>query len=610
MSTPFPIGAVHGANVPPLLSFVLLAEFDVKSGSTLRHVLPSKIPGVEDDWFAEHMLPDGAHMREQDFTVFFLRRENEGFQEHWDRSGGDEDMPAEPLLYCLNIFKTVRDETADRGAVLKSLAICSPYHFVCNLRSSVEEALAAYYEDPRLEVLQAFYDKMNCVDLSAVPRPTVAERALMHRSVGLVASGAMPEMYHTDQWAITLDAATTASSEAAAQSVDAESEGGGPSDLAPLTLRLFEGPDEILAAPLTSIVKTFGDATMKIFNAILMGRRVLFIGYNIAAGDVCRYALAAANFVAPPFLGTVRRRVYPYVTLADLCFLEAPGYIAGATNPVFETNESWWDLLCEISTEPGKGKVVTADERREEKERARGEQRERERERDPPHTALDKAFLARIAAGCDTYGDVWVRKMFWTYLYDIINVALDVEDPSSATPQKVSPNHFRAEELRKSPEWKEERQRFLDPWHADESMEHELVVLNGSGPDDAGISISANGRMLRSGIQSLLQGSSSRNSTDIERSYALLVEQLQSETALQTFLMLVPESKGGLHLISAGLFSPSEHVRSSTVALLKRMEEFQSTKPAVRALNHFMNLSFTRALVREGQKKGDLTEDT
>eukprot|EP00975_Prorocentrum_lima_P043981 9223565-Prorocentrum_lima.AAC.1 len=68
-------------------------------------------------------------MREQDFTVFFLRRENEGFQEHWDRSGGDEDMPAEPLLYCLNIFKTVRDETADRGAVLKSLAICSPYHF-------------------------------------------------------------------------------------------------------------------------------------------------------------------------------------------------------------------------------------------------------------------------------------------------------------------------------------------------------------------------------------------------------------------------------------------------------------------------------------------------
>lgn len=39
---------------------------------------------------------------------------------------------------------------------------------------------------------------------------------------------------------------------------------------------------------------------MAIYNAVLTGRRVIFVGYNHAAGDVCKIVLAACALVSPP----------------------------------------------------------------------------------------------------------------------------------------------------------------------------------------------------------------------------------------------------------------------------------------------------------------------
>lgn len=40
--------------------------------STLRHQYPVPVKGYEPDWFAEKMLPEGAHNQEEDFTYFIL----------------------------------------------------------------------------------------------------------------------------------------------------------------------------------------------------------------------------------------------------------------------------------------------------------------------------------------------------------------------------------------------------------------------------------------------------------------------------------------------------------------------------------------------------------
>lgn len=60
--------------------------------STVRHAYPTSVPGVSDDWFAEHMLPEGAHNHALDWTVMFLNRDKSGLDEDWPPfQDGDSD---------------------------------------------------------------------------------------------------------------------------------------------------------------------------------------------------------------------------------------------------------------------------------------------------------------------------------------------------------------------------------------------------------------------------------------------------------------------------------------------------------------------------------------
>jgi Stabilization of polarity axis len=91
---------------------------------------------------------------------------------------------------------------------------------------------------------------------------------------------------------------------------------------------LHSCPDETLTPSVTLLFTVFGTAAMRIYNAVITGQRVLFVGYNHAAGDVGKLALAACAMVAPPLRGIVRR-TFPYANLSDLTFLETAGYVAG-----------------------------------------------------------------------------------------------------------------------------------------------------------------------------------------------------------------------------------------------------------------------------------------
>lgn len=55
------------------VDFVLLAQFDIDKGSVIKMQYP-KPTGVDEQLLAELMLPDGAHKRDDDWTVFFLNR--------------------------------------------------------------------------------------------------------------------------------------------------------------------------------------------------------------------------------------------------------------------------------------------------------------------------------------------------------------------------------------------------------------------------------------------------------------------------------------------------------------------------------------------------------
>lgn len=143
------------------MEYILVASFHVDRGPIMEHQYPGAISGDE-HMLAELMLPDQAHVRNQDWTIFFLHKDTSGDEEGdggnekanglkgretskgvSDRSSikngpagsdqegddndteSDEDETAEeveeaeggegpPLIYVLNLVNTKQDTSAKR----------------------------------------------------------------------------------------------------------------------------------------------------------------------------------------------------------------------------------------------------------------------------------------------------------------------------------------------------------------------------------------------------------------------------------------------------------------------------------------------------------------
>lgn len=144
---PFESGENH-------VEYILVASFDIDRGSVMEHQYPGPISGDE-NMLAELMLPDQVHMRNQDWTIFFLhkdtsaeeeeraerrerrelRRQKKANGEHADPADAtdpdtndenDEDYDSEsdeeqeddpenpPLIYVLNLVNNKQDNTVKR----------------------------------------------------------------------------------------------------------------------------------------------------------------------------------------------------------------------------------------------------------------------------------------------------------------------------------------------------------------------------------------------------------------------------------------------------------------------------------------------------------------
>jgi hypothetical protein len=143
------------------VEYILVASFDIDRGSVMEHQYPGPISGDE-TMLAELMLPDQAHVRSQDWTIFFLhkdtsaeeeekearrerrrkrKRKKEGLDEDGDEEEDDttagaeeddkdeddessedseeeseesEDPDGPPLVYVLNLVNTKQDNTVKR----------------------------------------------------------------------------------------------------------------------------------------------------------------------------------------------------------------------------------------------------------------------------------------------------------------------------------------------------------------------------------------------------------------------------------------------------------------------------------------------------------------
>ena len=126
-------------------------------------------------------------------------------------------------------------------------------------------------------------------------------------------------------------------------------------------IQTFSSPSALLPlpTPLQPHLHTAGAQTHPViflFNALVSGLRVVFLGANMPAGQVSEYVLAACALASGcgSVLTGFAERAFPYSNLVNIDSHElnpsGPAYIAGVTNPRFEDLTSRWDVLCNIET--------------------------------------------------------------------------------------------------------------------------------------------------------------------------------------------------------------------------------------------------------------------
>ncbi|RHY34237.1 hypothetical protein DYB32_005453 [Aphanomyces invadans] len=314
-----------------IASEVLYAEF----GTTLRASFPTAPDELDKtvlrtpEFFADMMLPEGVHNREQDYTVFFIHKDS-------------------TVKYCLSVVKTLHDATVRRGARVKAVAICSDHHDILTIAIDKLFALGSNESAASAtDVLQSLYDVINAVDVSGVTNLQQSEvevRLLKRTMCAKPLGGAV----HTSDESLVYTTHASWGNESI-----------------PLKIKLCNTQDQHEEGSLIDLIAKFGDQTMQIYNAVLTGSRIIMLGYGLPAGKlpqsvdaprhsihtgkVCNYVLSTSALLCPPLLGLIHRQ-HPYANLTDLAFLSVPGYIAGVTNPMFKGRKEWWDVHCDLAT--------------------------------------------------------------------------------------------------------------------------------------------------------------------------------------------------------------------------------------------------------------------
>lgn len=303
--------ATTAPSARPLAEVALYAEFDLTKGSTLRASYPRAFAHYSPEFFADIMLPEGVHNREEDFTVFFLNRQNahtpppSSGDSAADAANGSQEQPQDeaqdPLqsfMYCLSVVRTTHDTAARRGAKVTAVALCSTHKSCFALKEvlnlAVLKIVGAKSEAESENVLKELHEVVNAVDVSGVRGLSSMERRLMKRTISSTGRAAAN---HED--AERLEKALFFRAQALWDDIPI-----------PLQFKVCSTDDQHDDGTLTQLLQTFGDQTMTLFNAVLTGQRVIMLGYNRPAGEVCNFVLATSSLVCPPLFGLIHRQ-YP-----------------------------------------------------------------------------------------------------------------------------------------------------------------------------------------------------------------------------------------------------------------------------------------------------------
>ncbi|RMZ88433.1 hypothetical protein DV736_g4355, partial [Chaetothyriales sp. CBS 134916] len=361
----------------PHVEYILVASFDIDRGPIMEHQYPGAI-SPDEHMLAELMLPDQTHMRQQDWTMFFLHKDN----------GNQEDEAAEKAARRqARRDRRAAREAAAQGAVVKAMAICTRHSFLHIYKPLLLLALEDYMKLPTPDTLELLYTALNSMDVSMMPRLSRTERHILQATdakdmfvekfeqmiaqraedvltgrlplprVGSPSRSAAVPQYVVPRDTHELESKIVYNGTPIPVRV--------PTALSPETvgdfsliklIQTFGGPHQSQPQPfaLHPHLTTSGAYTHPIIvliNAMLTQKRVIFLGHNRPSGEVAEAVLAACALASGGLLKGFTRHAFPYTDLTKIDeLLKVPGFIAGVTNPTFAYHPEWWDLICDLPT--------------------------------------------------------------------------------------------------------------------------------------------------------------------------------------------------------------------------------------------------------------------
>jgi hypothetical protein len=376
------------------VEYVLTADFDIDSGPTMTYQYPERVPG-DNNLMAELMLPDQSHLRQQDWTIFFLYQKpgDPNLEYHFSDEKVKE---GSQKYYVLNLVNTKFADTHKRGASVKAMSLITPHPFFHVFKPLLILALDGYFKDPSITHLQSLYNAINSIDMTMMPKLSASERLVLASSE------------NTSLFSEKFEEAMSPKENAVASPLgEGGLAAGQPSYYIDLknqglvsriqrdthfydTKVSFNGmkiPIKIpmdffaesvgdfslikLISTLTSITQPFtvlhkeltiyGPSTpplIVLINALLTQKRILFIGMNSPSFDVAEHVLAACSLGSGGILRSFTTHAFPYTDLSKVDdLLSSTGYIAGVKNPAFERHPGWWDVI--VDTEAKTMKIST-----------------------------------------------------------------------------------------------------------------------------------------------------------------------------------------------------------------------------------------------------------
>ncbi|KAI3602752.1 spindle pole body interacting protein [Moniliophthora roreri] len=404
-------------------------------------------------------------------------------------------------------------------------------------------------------------------------------------------------------------------------------------DYSLITLVKVFSSHQLVSGPQHPHLHTSGPQTHPIiilFNALVTGKRVIFLGHRRPAGEVSIFVLAACALASG--CGAVLRgfveRAFPYANLNNREEWESvPAYIAGVTNPIFETSRLW-DLLLDI----GSGTVTVSKDihtahpvtgtgfiaplilrsgtlKAESSVSNEDELRSKEPNKADfvvkPDNTTDNLFIEDIKSAIDYhYGESLVRVRFTEYVTRFVRLASRYEEEVTGSTKIGHPNvpFAEASPSRKATlgsgllftdeqagmkELAANAHR-IEAWRKTNSYHYcttDFAKAQSTSPIRGFDVVHQIFRLRHAKLMSDAEAYLiMRTLADNVKTYDQVVELLS---------YLMPHS-GGLLPLGFGLFHHKESIREATVDLFNHLRQFPVGVLFLQTLNHFQRYAYVR----------------